>query len=104
MTSTTRTKQLVAALKAKGVKTEPSGKRGIAVDGKTIATVYDGANGALRLFVSDKRALPAKLAKSFTKTQTRGYALLVKPDDDLSVAVEAIAFAAKPANGKNGGK
>jgi hypothetical protein len=98
MTSTTATpnltKQLLDALKAAGVKTTTSGKRGIAVEGKTIASVYDAAKGAIRLFVTPKSDLPATLAKPFTKTQTRGYAALIKPDADLAFAVDAIAFAA----------
>lgn len=97
MTSTSTpnlTKQLIDELKTKNVKTKKSGKRGIAVDDRTVATIYDAANGAIRAFVIAKPKLPAKIAKHFTLTKTRGYAARFKVDDDLTPLVDAIEFVA----------
>lgn len=98
MSNVNLTKQLLDALKTAGVKTKKSGKRGIAVDDRTVATIYDAANGSIRAFVVVKPKLPAKLAKQFTLTKTRGYAARFTVDDDLKPLVDAIVFVAQNAS------
>lgn len=94
MTTPNRTKELLDALKTKNVKATKKGKRSIIVGKTTVAHVYEGANGAIRVYVFTEK-LPAKLAEKFKLTESSGYAQRFAAEDKLAPAVDAIAHAAK---------